>query len=81
MKKPVTEAAASRTRARRPVAPGSEEREQLIREAAYFKAAERGFVGGSAEADWLEAEREVNERLNAAPKPARRSVPRAAQAR
>jgi hypothetical protein len=40
-----------------------EERERQIREAAYHRAAQRGFVGGSPEADWAAAEREVDERL------------------
>jgi hypothetical protein len=37
-----------------------EEREALIRQAAYHKAESRGFVGGSPEQDWAEAEREVD---------------------
>jgi hypothetical protein len=36
-----------------------EEREQWIREAAYFRAEKRGFIEGSADEDWAEAEREV----------------------
>jgi hypothetical protein len=35
------------------------DREQMIREAAYFKAERRGFAGGSPEQDWLEAEAEI----------------------
>jgi hypothetical protein len=32
----------------------------MIAEAAYMKAAERGFCGGDPVADWLESEREVD---------------------
>lgn len=39
------------------------EREQRIRDAAYFRALRRGFVGGSPEEDWCEAEREVDAQL------------------
>lgn len=35
-------------------------RRRLIETAAYLRAERRGFVGGSAEADWLEAEAEVD---------------------
>jgi hypothetical protein len=35
-------------------------REQMIAEAAYYKAEGRGFVGGDAEQDWCEAESEIN---------------------
>ncbi len=41
----------------------SEERERMIREAAYLRAERRGFYGGSAEQDWLDAEYEVDTRL------------------
>lgn len=41
-----------------PVADDSERR-RLIAEAAYYRAQSRGFVGGSPEADWLEAEAEI----------------------
>jgi hypothetical protein len=40
-----------------------EEREDLIREAAYLRAESRGFIGGSPEEDWCEAEREIDQRL------------------
>jgi hypothetical protein len=36
------------------------ERERRVREAAYFRAERRGFVGGSAEQDWIDAEREID---------------------
>lgn len=40
-----------------------EEREQMIREAAYLHAERRGFVGASPEQDWCLAEQEVDQRL------------------
>lgn len=44
-----------------PVTP--EQRNEMVRIAAYLRAERRGFCGGSPEADWLDAEREVDERL------------------
>ncbi len=41
-----------------------EERMQMIATAAYFKAEQRGFVGGNPEQDWADAEREVSELLS-----------------
>ena len=38
----------------------NEYRQDLIEKTAYFRAEERGFVGGSPEQDWLEAEAEVD---------------------
>lgn len=38
-------------------------REQMIAEAAYFKAEQRGFTPGNEMLDWLEAEAEVEGRL------------------
>jgi hypothetical protein len=35
------------------------ERRRMIAEAAYYRAMRRGFVGGSPEGDWLEAEAEI----------------------
>ena len=35
----------------------ADERTRTIRETAYFRAAQRGFIGGSAIEDWLEGER------------------------
>lgn len=46
-----------------PVAP--EERERMIRETAYYRAQRRGAEPSDPEADWLEAEREVDARLAA----------------
>jgi hypothetical protein len=48
-------------KAARPVS--TEQRRQLIAEAAYFRALSRGFAGGDPVADWLDAEREVNQAL------------------
>jgi hypothetical protein len=45
--------------------PSPDERERLIREAAYLRAEQRGFVGGSPEEDWAEAQREIDARLAA----------------
>lgn len=39
------------------------DREQKVRQAAYFRAERRGFLGGSPEQDWLAAEAEVDETL------------------
>jgi len=41
----------------------SEEREDLVRLAAYVRAERRGFIGGSRDEDWREAEREVEAML------------------
>ncbi len=41
----------------------AEERQAMIREAAYLRAEQRGFVGGSPGEDWVLAEQEVDERL------------------
>lgn len=40
-------------------------RQQLIAEAAYFRAAQRGFEPGHELDDWLSAEGEVDQRLQA----------------
>ncbi len=40
-----------------------EERDRLIRVAAYHKAEARGFQGGDPTQDWLEAEAEVDAEL------------------
>lgn len=39
------------------------QREQMIAEAAYFRAERRGFRGGDAVRDWCEAEAEVDAQL------------------
>lgn len=48
-----------------------EQRYQMICDAAYFRAERRGFIGGSAEQDWIDAEMEVDQLLCAvrAPQP------------
>lgn len=40
-----------------------EQRLQMIAEAAYFRAEERGFHGGDPAADWIEAEADVDARI------------------
>ncbi len=42
----------------------AEQRHAMIAEAAYLRAAERGFSGGDALADWLASEREVDALLS-----------------
>ena len=39
---------------------------QMIREAAYFRAEARGFVGGDPVEDWLAAEAEIDALVSAA---------------
>jgi Protein of unknown function (DUF2934) len=40
-----------------------EVRHRMIAEAAYYRALQRGFSGGSAEDDWVQAEQEINSTL------------------
>lgn len=40
-----------------------EQRYRMICDAAYFRAERRGFVGGNALQDWLDAESEIDELL------------------
>lgn len=40
-----------------------DERRRLIAEAAYRRAERRGFRGGNAQSDWLEAEAEIDAKL------------------
>lgn len=42
----------------------AEQRRGMIAEAAYLRAAARGFGGGDPVADWLESEREVDALLS-----------------
>ena len=46
-------------------APGYTEQQwrAMVSEVAYLKAEQRGFVNGSPEQDWLEAERELRARM------------------
>ena len=39
------------------------ERHRMIAEAAYYKAAQRGFCGGDADRDWFEAACEIDARI------------------
>lgn len=67
-KKPAPSRTASRGRASsraKDVTP--EERYHMIAEAAYYIAERRGFLGGDLEADWLEAEREIDRKLGITP--------------
>lgn len=43
-----------------------DERERLVRERAYFRAQQRGFVPGYEVEDWLEAERELEHKSRSA---------------
>lgn len=47
-----------------------EERHRLVAEAAYFIAERRGFAAGCELDDWLQAEAEVERRLDASSGPA-----------
>lgn len=40
-----------------------EERQNMIAEAAYFRAEHRNFEGGNLEQDWFESEAEINNLL------------------
>lgn len=40
-----------------------DEREQMIAEAAYFRAEQRGFQGGDPQQDWIMAEKEIDTQL------------------
>lgn len=40
-----------------------EQRYRMICDAAYFRAEQRGFIGGSPEQDWRDAELEIDQRL------------------
>ena len=45
------------------LAPTPEERWKMISDAAYYIAEKRGFLGGDPAQDWLEAERQIDERM------------------
>lgn len=55
--------AGSRTR-RRATADPESERCQMIAEAAYYRAQARNFCPGNELDDWLQAERDIDARLN-----------------
>jgi Protein of unknown function (DUF2934) len=59
MKKTIAEATIKNVK----VARSSNIRYRMIAEAAYFRAETRGFVGGDAARDWLEAEAEIDKIL------------------
>jgi hypothetical protein len=46
-----------------PLEPAEDERHQMIAVAAYYLAERRGFAPGSATADWLSAERQIDRML------------------
>ena len=55
-----------RGRRRSPPSQGAvspEKRHRMVAEAAYFKAEQRGFSGGSSEQDWVEAAAEIDAML------------------
>lgn len=57
-------AAKSPPRAKRAVEFSADVRAQMIREAAYFIAEARGFVGGDPSHDWLAAEAKIDLELS-----------------
>lgn len=54
-------AMADETPGPRPLTP--EERHEMIAQAAYYRAEERGFTSGDPQADWLGAETEIDKQL------------------
>jgi hypothetical protein len=48
-----------------PMAPSAARRHAMIGVAAYYRAERRGFAPGGAEADWLEAEADIDRLLTA----------------
>lgn len=68
-----TTSTARKGTARRTASPGKKARtggkaapekvHQMISEAAYYKAEQRGFTGGDPERDWFEAEAEIQATL------------------
>jgi hypothetical protein len=48
----------------KPVELSPELRQDMIREAAYFRAERRGFQGGDPLSDWLSSEQEVDSALS-----------------
>jgi hypothetical protein len=58
---PVKKRASTATKSER--TPTTEELASMIAEAAYYKAEQRGFTGGSPEQDWWEAEKEIEAML------------------
>lgn len=62
-KTPAIEKASTATKkpapAKRGAALSAEARYRMVAEAAYFRAEQRGFVGGDPARDWIEAEAEI----------------------
>ncbi len=58
-------ASAPQTASKRAQQPSHEQLRHMIAEAAYYRAEQRGFVGGNPDEDWLVAEREITARLGA----------------
>jgi hypothetical protein len=80
--RPAKPAAQARTVARKktaPAVPSKDERETMVRLAAYFRAEQRGFVPGNEWEDWLAAEAEIDALAVAAkpPKAPARKTPKA----
>ncbi|MEW6167357.1 MAG: DUF2934 domain-containing protein [Pseudomonadota bacterium] len=48
-----------------PLMPDGEIRQQMVAEAAYYRALNRGFNGGDPNEDWFAAEREIDARSDA----------------
>ena len=58
-----TKQSAKREQAASPVI-SSQQRKQMINEAAFYIAQSRGFIGGNPMDDWLQAEAEVDKQLS-----------------
>lgn len=61
--KPKTTATRTRKTAAKSTAVSAEARQQMIAEAAYYRAANRGFSGGDTVEDWLVAETEIDRQI------------------
>ena len=59
-KKPVLSVKTKKTNPYKP----DQDYQEMIAEAAYYKAEQRGFIPGFEEEDWLEAENEIMSMLN-----------------
>lgn len=70
-----TRNATSAVRASQPAPPGDPARRARIAIAAYYRAERRGFAPGREIEDWLEAERELDRRANAAAAPVTDTAP------
>jgi len=61
--KAATKTTATSRKKKQPSIITSEERHQMIAEAAYLIAEKRGFQGGTPEQDWLEAAAKIDSRI------------------